>query len=247
MSEVKISILTVCRNSEKTISRTIESVLNQSCPPYEYYVIDGVSSDKSVEIAKKYSNDFLQKNINYRVISEKDKGMYDALNKGARLATGELVGQINSDDWYEPFALQEMTALYKKTHFDMAYSDIRMIQSDEKSWIKKASVDRFVNSRHWNHPTQFTRRELLIKKPYACKCMSDDLDFMLWVRSNNYHVEALDKVLANFTIEGMSHSKSLKSAMDRIKTKTEIYKQNGYSIVHGIDVVVTEIGKIILE
>lgn len=247
MNKVKVSVLTVCLNAEKTIARTIESVLNQSCLPYEYFVIDGKSSDKTVEIAKRYSNDFLKKKINYHIISEKDNGMYDALNKGAKLAKGELVGQINSDDWYEPFAIQKMSDLYEKTGFDMAYADIRMIQSSGKSWIKEARVDKFVNSRHWNHPTQFTRRELLIKKPYACKCMSDDLDFMLWVRSNNYHVETLDKVLANFTIEGMSHSKSLKSAMNRIKTKTEIYKQNGYSVVHGIDVAVTEIGKMMLE
>ena len=154
--QVRFSIITVAYNSEKTIAKTIQSVLEQSYLPYEYFVIDGASKDNTAQEAKKFQNEFDKKGIRYTVISEPDQGMYDALNKGARLASGHLIGQINSDDWYEPDALESMAALYEATHFDMAYADLRMVTSDGAGWIKHARVDRFVNSRCWNHPTQFT-------------------------------------------------------------------------------------------
>ena len=247
MQNIRVSILTVCLNAEKTIARTIESVLNQSYSPDEYYVIDGQSEDNTLNIVKIYEKKFLEKGIHYHVISEYDKGMYDALNKGARLATGELIGQINSDDWYELDAIQKMVGLYQDTNFDMAYADLRMVPLNKSSWIKIARIDKFVNSRHWNHPTQFTKRNILLQKPYACQCMSDDLDLMLWVRSHGLHIEILNEVIANFTITGMSHSKAILDVMNRIKTKSVIYRKNGYSVLHILDVMVVEMGKIILE
>lgn len=244
--QVRFSIITVAYNSEKTIAKTIQSVLEQSYLPYEYFVIDGASKDSTVQIAKGFEKEFEKKKIRYRVISEPDNGMYDALNKGARLSTGILVGQINSDDWYEPNALEEMAALYRATHFDMAYADLYMVPPSGQRWIKKARIDRFVNSRCWNHPTQFTRRDLLLEHPYQCKCMSDDLDFMIWVRKHKYKVEVLNKTLASFTMEGMSHSRDLKQVIDRVVTKTRIYTQNGYTWLHGIDVAAVELAKYIL-
>lgn len=247
MANVTFSIITVVYNNETTLVRTIESVLAQTYAPKEYFVIDGASSDHSAEIARGYSLRFKEKGIAYKVISEKDNGMYDALNKGASMATGLLVGQINSDDWYEPDALQAMAELYEKEKFDMAYADLRMIPTDGAPWIKKARVSRFVNTRHWSHPTQFTKREILLKKPYACECMSDDLDLMLWIRSHHYKVVSMNKTLANFTMEGMSHSKSFAAVWDRVKTKTHIYMRNGYSWIHGLDVAVVECGKYLLR
>lgn len=246
MEPIRFTIITVVYNGEKTIARTIESVLAQSYPPYEYFVIDGASSDRTVQIAREFKHEFEKKNINYRVISEPDKGMYDALNKGTRLASGVLVGQVNSDDWYEPNALEEMATLYESTHFDMAYADLYMIPTTGKKWIKRARIDRFVNSRCWNHPTQFTKREVLLAHPYQCKCMSDDLDFMVWVRKHGYKVKVLNKAIASFTMEGMSHSRDIEQVIDRIVTKTKIYTQNGYTLLHGIDVAVVELAKYIL-
>lgn len=134
----RFSIITVVYNGEKSIARTIESVLNQTYAPYEYLVIDGVSSDQNAEIACPYQKQFEEKEIHYQVISEKDKGMYDALNKGTRMATGDLIGQINSDDWYEKDALEKMAGLYQRIDFDMAYEDLRMVRADGSSWIKRA-------------------------------------------------------------------------------------------------------------
>ena len=247
MNDTKFSIITVCYNSEKTLSRTIESVLNQTYTPYEYIIIDGLSNDKTLEVANRYKNDFKARGVKYSVISEKDNGMYDALNKGCRISHGDLIGQINSDDWYEPNALFEMNNLFKETKFDMSYADLRMINSDGSSWIKHAKISKFVSSRNWNHPTQFTNRKLFFLHPYQCKCMSDDLDFMLWVRSNNYNIVVLNKVIANFCVNGMSHSKDFEDVLKRIRTKSKIYHQNGYSFFHTIDVAFVEIAKCLLD
>ena len=94
---MKISVVTVTYNSEKTVEDTIKSVLRQEYKDYEYLVVDGGSKDNTVEIIKKYEPLFEGR---MRWISEKDKGMYDGINKGIKMATGDVVGIINSDDFY---------------------------------------------------------------------------------------------------------------------------------------------------
>lgn len=245
---MKVSILTVAYNASATIAKTIESVLNQTYDNIEYLILDGASKDNTVSICESYQERFINRGYEFKIISENDKGMYDALNKGAKLATGEIVGQINADDWYEPIAVAQMVSLYERSGgFDMAYADLRMVNPDGSTWIKRSKIDKFVNTRHWNHPTQFTRRNLLLEHQYPVKCMSDDLDLFLYIRSRRKHVEVLNETIANFTVEGMSHSKSWRDIKDRIKTKTEIYRKYGYSSIHAVDIFVVELGKYILE
>ena len=92
---MKISIITVCYNSEKNIKDTLESVLKQTYKNYEYILVDGKSQDNTLKIIKKYEKKFKGK---LKYISENDKGIYDAMNKGIKLSTGDIVGLINSDD-----------------------------------------------------------------------------------------------------------------------------------------------------
>ena len=103
-----ISIITVCFNSSKTIRQTIESVLNQTYTNIEYILVDGKSTDNTVAIIEEYAPQFTAKGIVYRWVSEPDAGIYDAMNKGIKLATGEWIGIINSDDWYELDACENM-------------------------------------------------------------------------------------------------------------------------------------------
>ena len=93
-----ISIITVCYNSELTIARTIESVLAQDYSNLEYIIIDGASTDKTMEIVRKYEVSFREKGINLITQSEPDKGIYDAMNKGIQKSSGDVIGIINSDD-----------------------------------------------------------------------------------------------------------------------------------------------------
>ena len=101
--DMKVSIITPCLNSETTIRDTIESVIRQSYQNMEYIIVDGGSTDRTVEIIEEYMDVFAGR---LRYISEKDNGIYDAMNKGIQRASGSVIGIINSDDWYEPEAVE---------------------------------------------------------------------------------------------------------------------------------------------
>mgnify|MGYP001404800217 CR=1 FL=1 len=107
-SKPLISIITVCLNSEKTIEKTIQSVINQTYKNIEYIIIDGSSKDNTLNIINKYK-DYISKNI-----SEKDNGVYDAFNKGLSLCTGDIIGFVNSDDHLMPNAIEILTTYYEK-------------------------------------------------------------------------------------------------------------------------------------
>lgn len=95
---MKLSMVTVCYNAENCIGKTIRSVLSQTTPVYEYIIIDGGSKDRTVEICESYRSKFAEQGIEFNVISEKDKGISDAFNKGISRAAGDLIGLINADD-----------------------------------------------------------------------------------------------------------------------------------------------------
>ncbi len=103
----KISIITPCLNSEKTIRDTMESVLHQTYKNIEYIIVDGGSEDRTLEIIHEYEHLF---NGRLKYISEKDNGIYDAMNKGIRQSKGKLIGIIGSDDYYETDAVEKVAA-----------------------------------------------------------------------------------------------------------------------------------------
>lgn len=106
---VKFSVVTITYNSSKTLARTIESVLNQTCDDYEYLIIDGASSDNTIDIIRGYEPKF---NGRLKWISKKDGGIYEAMNKGIKMARGVIVGIVNSDDYLEPNALDQINEAY---------------------------------------------------------------------------------------------------------------------------------------
>lgn len=229
VKEPLISVITVSFNSEKTIEDTFESILNQTYKNIEYFVIDGASKDRTVEIIKEYENKFTEKNISFKWISEKDNGIYDAMNKGIDLASGEIIGILNSDDWFEIDTLEKVIKEYKKTNFDMFYADIRIVMK-ERSFIKKSKLSNNITSRYWNHPTTFVRSSIYKKYKFKCESIHDDLDFLLRIRKNkNLKVVVLNEILANFRFGGVSNKKSIKNMFWNIKNKNRIYKENGYS------------------
>ena len=242
-----ISIITVSYNSEKTISRTIESVYNQTYQPYEYIIVDGLSQDSTVEIAKRYEQKFKEKGIIYKVISEKDNGLYDAMNKGIAIADGELVGVINSDDWYEPNAVGTAVHTFEKTGCDLMFADIRMYKADGSTFVKKARLRRFQTSRDWNHPTTFVKAKLYKKYPFRNKGIHDDYGFFLQMQSQKRKIVIVDQILANFHMGGASNHKDLGAAVKRIRDRYRYcYRINGYSRWYMIECVAIEAAKFIL-
>ena len=112
MDDIKVSIITICRNSAQDISKTLRSVLNQSYDNIEYIIVDGKSEDRTMEIIESYKKAFQEKGYTYRIISESDNGIYDAMYQGIDVCTGNLVGLINSGDWYESKAVSRVVEVY---------------------------------------------------------------------------------------------------------------------------------------
>ena len=229
VSKMLVSIITVAFNSERTIAKTIESVLHQTYDKIEYIIIDGASKDRTAEIAKSYQSAFDARNgYTLTVISEPDKGMYDALNKGTRYAHGVLVGQINSDDWYEQDAVETMVALYKKENYDAAWGSIR-IKKPTGDMIKHARIGKLWTTTGWCHPGMFSRRETLLTFPYALETMYDDFDYITAVRQAGKKIVTTDQVISNFTFGGQSTHKSLKEVKRRVGITYGIYRKYGMS------------------
>ena len=226
---IPVTILTVAFNAEKTISRTIEAVIAQTYPEIEYLVIDGASSDKTAEIARSYVEKFeAHEHRTMRVISEPDKGMYDALNKGARLAHGEIVGQINADDWYEPDAVQTMAELYEHEHYDLAWGSLNVITKSGKL-VKHAKKGLFWTTSHWCHPAAFARRNILLEYPYPLINSHDDFDFATHLYVEGKKLIPIDKVISNFTFGGISTQKSFREAKKRLDEIYGIHRKYGMS------------------
>ena len=131
---MKISLITPTYNSSKTIARTLDSVVAQNYPDLEYIIIDGASQDDTLNIIASY-----QSRINIKVVSESDKGLYDAMNKGVRLASGEIIGILNSDDFFlDSNVLNLVSESFLDNKVDIVYGDIKYF-SDKQSWV-------------WNYP-----------------------------------------------------------------------------------------------
>ena len=126
---MKISIITATYNSGKTVTDTLESVLHQSYNDFEYLIIDGASKDDTMTIVKEYEPRFEGR---LRYISEPDNGLYDAMNKGINMATGDVVGILNSDDFYtSDDALQVIADAFSNNDIDATYGDIHFVNDSD--------------------------------------------------------------------------------------------------------------------
>lgn len=163
---MKFSIVTVTYNSGKTLRDTIQSVLSQTYPFIEYIIVDGLSTDNTVAIIKEYEACF---NGGMRWISEKDKGLYDAMNKGFRMATGDVIGIINSDDLLaDPTAVEKVLAAFKEhPDADAVYADLFYVAQNDtnkvvRHWIS-GKQRPFRYGWHPAHPTFYVKREIYQK------------------------------------------------------------------------------------
>ena len=243
-----VTIITICFNSEAVIKKTIESVLNQTYTDIEYIIIDGASKDKTVEIAESYKGTFAEKGIDYKIFSEPDKGIYDAMNKGIAKAAGELVGLINSGDFYEPQMIETAVKAYEEKPYDIFYGDINLIKDNGQIIVKKSRYDKFPTSRHWNHPTMVVRKAYYDEiGTYKCEGIHDDFEFFLRARKKNARITIKNITLANFMTGGASNKKSFRQCKKRCKDRFKAYRDNGYGIWSWFECVGIEIAKFILS
>jgi glycosyltransferase involved in cell wall biosynthesis len=201
---MKISIITPSFNSEKTIEKTINSVIKQPHQfPLEYIIIDGGSTDRTCEIIKKYSDDI---NI---FISEPDNGAYDAMNKGINFASGDIIGIINSDDWYNNGAIQLVEQEFTNPNIDILYSPIdNYYQNEYIATFVPGDLEKLPIRFTLNHPSCFIKKSAynlvgLYNTQYK---IAADYDLILRFFLSNLKFHLIDTPLAAYSLNGMSSS-----------------------------------------
>lgn len=234
MKKCKVSIITPCYNSENTIRRTIESVLNQTYRNIEYIIIDGGSTDGTVGVIREYTKSF---NGRLKYSSEKDKGIYNAMNKGIKMAAGKLIGIINSDDFYEPDAVEKVVNHMTDDLYQVIYGYC--------NYIKKSGSIRVLRENHREldrkmipHITCFVTRRTYCRYGMFVEWMKIAADYELMLRfskKKDVFFIQIQEILANFCEGGistqsaigqkLSHEQMILRCMHGVISKKEFLRQ----------------------
>lgn len=226
---MKISIVTTAYNSGKTIEQTIKSVLSQTYDDYEHIIVDGNSNDNTMEIVKKYESKY---NGKLKYISEPDKGIYDAMNKGIKMATGDVIGLLNSDDIYANSEILKKIATACKDkksdgiHGNLLYMDNKTMTKPMRKWITKSTNIKTGNITA--HPTLYLKKEVYEKLGlYNLKYkVVSDYDFMVKLLLNkDINLTYINEYLIHMRLGGAS-SAGLKGYLYNLKESYQILKDN---------------------
>lgn len=202
-NQVLVSIITPCFNSEKTIARTFEALIRQSYQNIEYIVIDGDSNDGTLDLIKQYEKKFP---FMFRYVSEPDHGIYDAMNKGIRMASGKLIGIVNSDDYYSDDAIQKMIDAYDGADYRILYGFQRNVKNGQETQI-------FINHHSQlqymmiTHPTCFVTKNIYDELGYYDTSYKSSADYEFMDRVYHEKPECFFPVyhiISNFEEGGVS-------------------------------------------
>jgi glycosyltransferase involved in cell wall biosynthesis len=230
MRSLIVSIVTVSYNSVGTISDTIISVLDQTYPNIEYIVIDGCSTDGTIEIIKSFENKIS------KFSTEPDIGIYDAINKGIRLANGTIVGIINSDDFfYNKTVIERVVESFNENEIDAVFGDVQFVDP-----VNSSKVVRYYSSRNFKttkfrfgfmpaHSSFYVKRELFEKLGYYKTDYKIAADYELLIRFlyiNKIRYKYLEMPFVSMRMGGVSN-KSIHSIYTLNKEIARACKENG--------------------
>ncbi|MFI5203862.1 MAG: glycosyltransferase family 2 protein [Flavobacteriales bacterium] len=227
---MKISIITICFNSAETIEETIRSVIGQKNVSIEYIVVDGGSTDNTLQIIDKYKNHISN------FISEPDKGIYDAMNKGLRMSNGDIIGILNSDDVYaDENALHDVIAQFEKKQPDALYADLVYVERNNLNAIKRTWIsgeykpDSFRKGWMPPHPTFFVKKQVYEKYGDFNTTLRSAADYELMLRFIHKHAISLaylPRIITKMRQGGQSNL-SLKNRLRANKEDRLAWKING--------------------
>lgn len=214
----KISIITPSYNQGQFIEETIDSVLSQNYDNLEYIIIDGGSTDNSLEIIKKY-----EKHLHYWV-SEKDKGQSDAINKGLRLATGEIINWLNSDDYYEANTLKKINNYFAQEDILVVAGRSNIWKNNAIAWISSGtdvydSLEKTIGYARIDQPETFFRKTAIDKMGLLCPSLHYVMDREWWVRFlllfGLNGIKKVDDIFVNFRIHSTSKTNSFQESFGK--------------------------------
>lgn len=220
MKKPLISIITACKNSEETIRDTIESVLNQTYNNIEYIIIDGKSNDSTLDIIQSYQEKFKEKKFNYLWISEKDTGIYDAFNKGVKLANGNWISFIGADDKYTENAVELYIKNLPENEVDLLYSNIEI--KGKKNNTGVWSWHKFRRSMNIAHVGAFHNRKCFEKYGLFDPSYEIAGDYELLLRAKeNLRTHKLNEITVIMSDDGISNSNIKKVYLETTRAKKE--------------------------
>lgn len=206
---MKVSVITATYNSSETIIDTLKSLEQQSYPDIEYIIVDGASKDNTLEVVRENCSRVS------KIISEPDKGIYDALNKGIQAATGEVIGFLHSDDLFAyPDAVADMVATLEKNQSQAVYADLAYVSKDDtEKMIRLWTSGTYQRNKMligWMppHPTFYMRRELYLSLglfDLGFKIAADYDSLLRYLWSNQVSMSYLPKVLIKMRVGGASN------------------------------------------
>jgi len=232
---MKISIITVCYNSETYIRMTIESILFQSYKDIEYILIDGNSKDHTLDIIKSYKSVFGER---MKCISEPDGGIYDAMNKGIQMATGNIIGILNSDDFYtSKDALKEIVQCFENNDVDSLYAQLYCVLPQNINKIfrdctyKECKKIDFFLGWHPPHPAFFVKKAVYSKLGLFDTSFKIAADYDIMLRfflKGNISTIYLRQYIMKMRIGGISQNKN--NAILKMREEIKVLKRY-YSVL----------------
>ena len=226
---MKISIITVVRNNAATINDAINSVMSQTYKNIEYIVIDGASTDGTVDVVQRYLNKI------DKFITEKDHGLYDAMNKGITLATGDIVGILNSDDMYfDKNVIENIVNTFREKKTDSVFGDLHYVDKNNTNKVMRHwktsnfKLGSFAKGWHPPHPSFFVKKEVYDKYGLFDLQLSISADFDLMLRLLEKHQISsvyLPKILVKMRTGGQSNN-SIKNIIISNKSILRSFSKN---------------------
>ena len=229
-SSLKISVITPTFNSIATLRETIESVLTQDYNNWEHIIIDGSSTDGTVDLLRSF--------LHLRWVSEKDRGHYHAMNKGIERVSEGIVAILNADDCYRPQALSEVAKAFDKhPNWDALFCDIVYVDNEGQEIFRREEarydydILRFGNVCYVTHPTLFVKKSTydrvgLYRYDKYLNCC--DVDLMLRLGRDGYHVGHVPRLLVNYRLHEHGQSADRRVADNMKREYLEIRKEHGF-------------------
>lgn len=224
---MKISIITITYNSASSLQRALDSVQSQTYKDIEHVIIDGASTDGTRKLIEAYAKQ--HKNVKW--VSEKDNGIYDAINKGIRLATGDVIGFLHSDDmFYSVDSIGQIAAAFEQNQADVVYGDLQYMRGNKvvRRWKSNAFNPRALKY-GWMppHPTVYVRREVYqqVGEYDSWFRISADYDMILRIFTAGYNTHYIPEVLVCMETGGASN-KNTKARLSKTMEDYIVLKKN---------------------
>lgn len=217
-----LSIITINRNNAEGLKKTLESVASQTCRDFEHIIIDGASTDGSVDVIKEYVASPSGKNVSYW-ISEPDSGIYNAMNKGIRKASGDYIALLNSGDWYEPDTCRIISEIAVKSQNDVYYGLLRYINKENECEMILGRTITMINSAMIAHPSCFVSKDVYSHYLYDEHLKyASDYDFILRIHEAGASFCFIEKILTNFNTYGISSSYKANKESIKVQRKHKL-------------------------